>query len=179
MPPPASTPPATSTTRTNWAWTIGTFFGAGLLKPGPGTWGSVAATLIWLACLYTLHPNPIQLTIATLAGVLLAAAIGIPAGTIIARESGREDPGHVVIDEVAGVWLALVACAWPLTHTSANYADWRHALAALLFFRLFDILKPPPARQLERLHGGTGIMLDDLAAGIYALIATRLVSPWL
>jgi phosphatidylglycerophosphatase A len=188
--PPAITPPAPATTtrppRTTWAWTLGTFFGAGLLKPGPGTWGSVAATLLWLACVYLLHPTPIQLTLATLAGTILAVAIGIPAGTIIARESARKDPGHVVIDEVAGVLLALLACAWPLTHpnsaptvlTTTNYADWPHALAALLFFRLFDILKPPPARQLERLPAGTGIMLDDLAAGIYAAIGIRLVSHW-
>ena len=68
---------------------------------------------------------------------MLATAIGIPAATIVARESGREDPGHVVIDEVAGQLFALVAIP----------ADWRHAALGLLLFRAFDITKPPPVRQ--------------------------------
>ena len=80
--------------------------------------------------------------------------IGIPASTIVARESGREDPGHVVIDEVAGQLIN----PDPLPARSA------HAILALLLFRLFDIVKPPPVRQLERLPAGTGIMLDDVAA---------------
>jgi phosphatidylglycerophosphatase A len=143
--------------KTPWAWAVGTFFGAGLLRPGPGTYGSVAALLLWYGAAHAFHPA--HLALWTVAAALIATAIGIPAATIIARESGRDDPGHVVIDEVAGQLFALIAIP----------ADWRHAALALLLFRLLDITKPPPIRQLERLHGGTGIMLDDVAAGLIAL----------
>jgi len=145
--------------RTRWAWTLGTFFGAGLLHPGPGTYGSVAAVLLWYGAAHALHPTPNHLAVGTLLAALLVTATGIPAATIVARESGREDPAHVVIDEVAGQLIALIAM--PATPPAA--------LLALLLFRFFDILKPPPIRQLERLPAGTGIMLDDVAAGLFAL----------
>ena len=155
-------PPAEK--KTLWAWTLGTFFGAGFLKPGPGTYGSIAALLLWYVAAHTLNPSPLTLAIATAIAALAVTLIGIPAATIVARESGREDPGHVVIDEVAGQLIALIAIP----------ADWRHAALSLLLFRLFDILKPPPIRQLERLPGGTGIMLDDVAAGLLALACAQL-----
>jgi phosphatidylglycerophosphatase A len=149
--------------KTRWAWLIGTFFGAGLLSPGPGTYGSVAAVLLWFAAAHAFHPPHFALltTIAALAATL----IGIPAATIVARQSGREDPGHVVIDEVAGQLIALVAMP--------QSAGW--VVLAFLLFRLFDITKPPPVRQLERLPAGTGIMLDDLGAGLYALLLGHIV----
>ena len=159
-------PPAQK--KTLWAWTIGTFFGAGLLKPGPGTYGSIAAVLLWYAAAHLLHPSTIALAIGTAIAAILATLIGIPAATIVARESGREDPGHVVIDEVAGQLIALIAIP----------ADWPHAILSLLLFRLFDILKPPPIRRLERLPEGTGIMLDDVAAGLLALAVAHLIHHW-
>jgi phosphatidylglycerophosphatase A len=152
--------------RTTWAWLIGTFFGTGLLRPGPGTYGSVAAALLWYAAAHALHPSPLALALGTIIAALAATLIGIPAATIVAHESGRKDPGHVVIDEVAGQLIALIAIP----------ADWRHAALSLLLFRLFDILKPPPIRQLERLPAGTGIMLDDVAAGLLALACAQLVN---
>jgi phosphatidylglycerophosphatase A len=159
-------PPAKK--KTLWAWLIGTFFGAGLLKPGPGTYGSIAAVLLWYAAAHLLHPSTTALAIGTAIAAIIATLIGIPAATIVARESGREDPGHVVIDEVAGQLIALIAIS----------VDWRHAALSLLLFRLFDILKPPPIRQLERLPAGTGIMLDDVAAGLFALAVAQLLSLW-
>jgi phosphatidylglycerophosphatase A len=150
--------------KTLWAWLIGTFFGAGLLKPGPGTYGSIAALLLWFGAAHAFHPTTAILAIATAIAALAATLIGIPAATIVARESGRDDPGHVVIDEVAGQLIALLAIP----------ADWPHALLSLLLFRLFDILKPPPVRQLERLPAGTGIMLDDVAAGLLALACAQI-----
>ncbi len=104
----------------------------------------------------------------SLLGIVIATAIGIPAATIVAEESGREDPGHVVIDEVAGQWLTLVVCK----------PDWPHALLALALFRLFDITKPWPIRKLEALPGGWGIMLDDLAAGLFGLIVLLVIQHW-
>ena len=145
--------------KTLWAWTVATFWGAGLGKPGPGTWGSIAALLLWAAYAWGFHPAPQLLLIALVVGIALSIALGVPAATIAARESGRHDPGFVVIDEVAGQWIALLGCR----------ADWRHALLALALFRLFDITKPFPARQLEGLPEGWGIVFDDVAAGLYAL----------
>jgi phosphatidylglycerophosphatase A len=158
-----------SETKTLWAWTLGTFFGAGLLKPGPGTYGSIAAVLLWYGAAHALQPSPIALAIGTAVAAIAATLIGIPAATIVARESGLEDPGHVVIDEVAGQLIALIAIP----------ADWRHATVSLLLFRAFDIIKPPPVRQFERLPKGTGIMLDDVAAGLLALLVAQVVRLFL
>lgn len=158
----------TTKSKTRWAWAAATFFGAGFGKPGPGTWGSVAAALLWFVVVRFAHLSPIQTVILTMSGAVLALLIGIPAATIVEREGEREDPGYVVLDEVCGQWIAL----------AASPANWGHALLALLLFRAFDILKPWPARQLEGLHGGAGIMLDDVAAGVYALAVFLLIHHW-
>ena len=155
--------------KTLWAWTVATFFGAGLGKPGPGTWGSVAAVLLWAAYAGFLHPTPRNLLTALLIGIALTLILGIPAATIAAREAGREDPGFVVIDEVSGQWIALLFSPF----------DLRHALIALVLFRLFDITKPFPARQLENLPEGWGIVFDDVAAGLYALGVASLLRIWI
>lgn len=153
--------------RTRWAWIVATFFGAGLLKPGPGTYGSIAATVVWFI---VMRHVPAHLAPWITLGMAAAATlIGIPAATRVARESGRKDPQIVVIDEVAGQWLALT-----LAPPSLPYA-----LLALLLFRVFDILKPPPVRQLERLPEGVGIVVDDLAAGVYALLVYFLIAATL
>ena len=104
----------------------------------------------------------------SLLAAAIAAAIGIPAATLVARESGRKDPQNVVIDEVAGQWLTLAAAA----------PDWKHALTGLVLFRIFDITKPWPARQLEQLPTGWGIMFDDLAAGFYGAVVLLLLRHW-
>ncbi len=157
-----------SGSRTLWAWTTATFFGIGLIGPGPGTWASLAATALWFLAARAAHLNTTGLALATAIAAVIVTLIGIPAASIVERESGREDPGHVVIDEVAGQWIALALCP----------VEIRHALLAFALFRLFDIVKPWPARQLERLHGGLGIMMDDVAAGIYALVAGLIVHHW-
>jgi phosphatidylglycerophosphatase A len=151
-------------TRPYWAWTVSTFFGAGTLKPGPGTWGSLAAMLSWMLIGRALPP---QLHIpGALAYCALATAIGIPAATLTARSCNRGDPSHVVIDEVAGQMLTLVAA--PLT--------WPAQIAGFVLFRAFDILKPPPIRRLERLRPeGVGIVVDDLGAGVYAFLVLQLL----
>lgn len=154
--------------RTRWAWTISTFFGVGHLRPGPGTWGSAAAVLLWLAAAHWLHPARTSVAIGTAVAALLLLAVGIPASSIVAREAGTEDPQFVVVDEVAGQWIALIG---------AGLRPWSWLLAFLLF-RLFDILKPAPARQLDRMHGGFGIMMDDVAAGVYALILVCLATKY-
>jgi len=152
-----------------WAWTIATFFGAGFGKPGPGTWGSVAAVLLWAAYAKALHPAPRTLLLVLLAGIFLSILPGGPATTIVARESGRKDPQFVVIDEVAGQGIALLF----------SPVDWSHALIALILFRLFDITKPFPVRRLENLPEGWGIVFDDVAAGLYALGVASLLRIWI
>jgi phosphatidylglycerophosphatase A len=165
---PPIPPPRNEINKKYWAWAVATFFGAGFGKPGPGTWGSVAAVLLWAAYAIFLHPTPQSILIALLIGVALTLILGIPAATIVARESGRKDPQFVVIDEVSGQWIALLFCP----------VDWRHGLIALVLFRLFDITKPFPARQLENLPEGWGIVLDDVAAGLYALGVASLLRLW-
>lgn len=146
--------------KTAWAWLIGTFFGIGRLKPGPGTWASAATVVLWRAFAPFAGGHQIP---AAIAAAALVTAIGIPAATRVARESGRKDPGFVVIDEVAGQLIALIGAP----------QHWKTLLASLILFRVFDILKPPPLRRLEDLPEGTGIMLDDVGAGIYALAAMQ------
>jgi len=151
--------------KTAWAWVVGTFFGAGFGKPGPGTYGSAATAVLWFLINHFFPESPLHTSLHTLLAAIVVTAIGIPAATRVARESGRKDPQIVVIDEVAGqlVALALAAPVWP------------QVLLGLVLFRVFDILKPPPVRQLEKLPEGTGIMLDDVAAGVYALIVFWLI----
>jgi len=155
--------------KTFWAWAVGTFFGAGFGKPGPGTWGSVAAVLLWAVYAFGFHPAPLTLLVVLLGAIALSLIVGIPAATIVARESGRKDPQFVVVDEVAGQWITLIG----------SHADWRHALIALVLFRLFDITKPFPVRQIEALPEGWGIVLDDVGAGLYALVIASLLHLWI
>jgi phosphatidylglycerophosphatase A len=151
-----------------WAELVGTFFGAGYMKPGPGTWGSAGATLTWWLLTRYAYPANASHT-ALIAGAIVYAAVatlvGIPAATAIARARGKKDPQQVVIDEVAGQMIALIAA--PLT--------WKAFLAAFILFRAFDMTKPFPIRRLEHLPEGTGIVVDDLGAGIYALIVMQLL----
>ncbi len=146
-----------------WATLTATFFGIGRLHPGPGTWGSAATVVIWAAVAHALPPS-LRTPVAIILAVLVVL-IGIPAATRVARASAVKDPQFVVIDEVAGQLIALIAV--PLA--------WKTFLAGLILFRVFDIVKPPPVRQLERLPEGTGIVLDDVAAGIFALVGMHLL----
>jgi len=154
---------ATASTAPKWATLVATFFGAGRLRPGPGTWGSLAATLLWWALARQL-PEPARLPVILLL-IILVTAIGIPAATLEARGCGGKDPSHVVIDEVAGQLVTLIAS--PIL--------WKPLLAGLILFRVFDILKPPPIRSLEKLPEGTGIVVDDLGAGVYGLIVLQVL----
>jgi phosphatidylglycerophosphatase A len=155
----AGVPPAVAeASRTPlWAMLVGTFFFIGRLRPGPGTWASAVTVLLWAAVAHALAPTvrtPIAIALA-----VLVTLLGIPAASAVARGSGAKDPQFVVIDEVAGQLVALIAV--PLA--------WKSFVASFILFRAFDILKPPPVRQLEALPEGTGIVLDDVAAGLYAL----------
>ena len=150
---------------------IGSGLGSGLAPIAPGTAGSLAAVVLyWLLTLLIPSDNP-----AIQQGLLLALiTAGFPLGVWacgLLSTAANPDPGRAVWDEFVGMWLACLLL--PPT--------WYWLVAAFILFRLFDITKPWPARQLEKLPGGWGIMADDVAAGLYAatlLNAARLVIGW-
>jgi phosphatidylglycerophosphatase A len=146
-----------------WATLVATFFGIGRLRPGPGTWGSAATIMLWAAMAHALVPS--LRTPVAIALTVLVILVGIPAATQVARGAGKKDPQFVVIDEVVGQLIALIAV--PLA--------WKSFLAGFILFRAFDIVKPPPVRQLEAIPEGAGIVLDDVAAGLYALGCVHLL----
>ena len=136
------------------ALAVATWFGCGFVPVAPGTVGSLAALVIaiWL-------PHP----------AILAAALLIPgvwAADVTARRMKLKDPGIVVVDEVIGLWVTLAGA------TTLNWKSW---LISFLLFRLFDIWKPFPVRQLEALPGGVGIVADDVAAGLYGALVIFIV----
>src|SRR5580698_4267874 len=146
-----------------WATLLATFFGVGLLRPGPGTWGSAATVVLWWLVAHGIAPSW-RPALATLLAAL-AVAVGIPAATQVSRATGLKDPQFVVIDEVAGQLITLIAAP----------VAWQSLLLGFILFRGFDIVKPPPVRQLEHLSEGYGIVLDDVGAGLYALIVMQVV----
>ena len=146
-----------------WATLVATFFGVGLIRPGPGTWGSAATVLLWWLVARGIAPGWQAAAAALLAA--LAVLVGIPAATQVSRASGLKDPQFVVIDEVAGQLITLIAVP----------VAWKSLLLGFILFRAFDIVKPPPVRQLEHLPEGFGIVIDDVGAGLYALAVMQIL----
>lgn len=141
------------------ATALATGFGAGYSPLAPGTAGTAVGLLLFL---------PLSLLPATaqLAATAVTFGLGVFVSTHVARRAAIKDPGIVVIDEVVGLWVSLLFL--PLTPAVA-------ALAFLLF-RLLDMIKPYPARQLEALPEGLGIMADDVMAAIYANLMLRVIA---
>ncbi|PYE81183.1 phosphatidylglycerophosphatase A family protein [Pseudoroseicyclus aestuarii] len=150
---------------------VATFFYSGLLRPAPGTWGSLAALLAaWL--IYVVG-GP-WLVLLALGIVLLA---GWPAAKAEREASGAEDPGHIVIDEVAGQWVALLPVLIGAAHVGAPVLSlWPGWIAAFVLFRLFDIWKPGPVGWADRRGDVTGLMLDDLIAGAMAAVCVVILA---
>ena len=135
---------------------LATWFGIGLLRPAPGSWGSLAALPCAWAIVY--YGGPYALALAT----VVLFFLGCWVSGLYEQASGGKDPGVVVIDEVAGQWLVLIA---------APLDPWYY-LAGFLFFRLCAITKPWPANWAERrFSGGLGIMMDDFMAALYGFAA--------
>ena len=142
---------------------LATWFGVGLLRPAPGTWGSLAALPLAWAIVH-IGGAP-----ALAAATVVVFALGCWAADVYENAGGGKDPGVVVIDEVAGQWLGLIAA--PL--------DPAYYLAGFLLFRLCDITKPWPAGWADRrVGGGLGIMLDDVLAALYGLGAIAAFRYW-
>lgn len=149
---------------------LATLCGIGNLRPAPGTWGSLAAlplafVLIWLGGGGLLA-----------AGIIAVFAAGLWATKAEIAATGDTDPSHVVIDEVAGQWIALLPIGFGVTMTgAAPLALWPGWIAAFLLFRLFDIWKPGPIGRADARGDAMGVMLDDVQAGVAAALGTFLL----
>jgi phosphatidylglycerophosphatase A len=152
--------PATVTGPERLAVLIATVCGVGYAPLAPGT----VASLVTAVALGIIPFSRVGLVVF----LVLVVVVGTWAAHVAERVIGGKDPGAIVVDEVAGMTLAVVV--FPLTP---------EVLAAgLAFFRVFDVLKPPPAHQSQRITGGIGVMIDDLIAGLYALACVA-ASRWL
>jgi len=139
---------------------IATGLGAGYFPVAPGTAGSALGLALVIALRQTsLQPAGLAASLATLAGALFA--LGVWSAGKAEKVFGRIDPGPVVIDEVAGQIITFIA---------TPRVNWTGLIAGFVLFRVFDIVKPFPARRAERFPGGWGIMVDDLVAGLYSLL---------
>jgi phosphatidylglycerophosphatase A len=154
--------PSAAPRRSPGAFLIATWFGCGYAPKAPGTAGSLAALIIAIALHYFLRygGGVERATLLLLTAILLAP--GIWSASVVAKETNKTDPQIVVVDEVIGQWITLAG---------ATAFNWKTYLAAFVLFRLFDIWKPAPARQLESLPLGWGIVADDVMAGIYGALA--------
>ena len=144
---------------------IATLCGIGLLRPAPGTWGSIAA--LPPAALLHLAGGPWLLC----AGIAVATALGLWATASVT--AGAEDPDRpeIVIDELAGQWIALLPVSAGASFAGAGFLElWPGWLAAFALFRLFDVCKPGPVGWADRRHDALGVMLDDLIAGFFAAL---------
>lgn len=137
-----------------------TFFGVGLLRPAPGTWGSVAGWCVGICILGFLSPTTLFLA------CILLSLLGISAVNSYENITKSHDASHIVIDEVAGVWLALAICG----QTAIQ------AVLALVLFRIFDITKPSIIGIIDKkAKGGLGVMGDDVVAGFVAGVFTAMI----
>ena len=141
--------------------------GVGYLPLMPGTFGSLLAVGIFLL-LARFVPGS-SLIVAVVVLILAFTVVGIWAGTRTEQLLGRKDPGKVVVDEVAGQFIAL----FPLT----LFTHWSTTavIVSFILFRFFDIVKPYPANRLQELNGGAGIMCDDLVAGVYGAVVISII----
>lgn len=145
-----------------YVW-IATWFGAGFLRPAPGTWGSLAALPFGLFLLVFTN------TATLLAAVVLITLLGWWAARAFERDSGDHDSKMIVVDEVAGQWLALVPLSLP--HFSGGAYNPVYVISSFILFRIFDIIKPWPVSHFDqKVAGATGVMGDDIIAGLYAAL---------
>jgi phosphatidylglycerophosphatase A len=142
---------------------IATWFYCGYTPKAPGTAGSLAAAAIAMLLARGFGWSGWQIA---LLGALLCP-LGIWASTVLSRELNLKDPQIIVVDEVVGQWIAFAGIT---LHDRAAHVSWIGGIAAFALFRLFDIWKPWPVHQAEQMEGGTGIVMDDVLAGIYAAL---------
>lgn len=150
---------------------IATVFGVGHMRPAPGTWGSAVGVVTALGLQY-LGGFPL-LVVAT----VLVFFVGWWATAVATRGSDDHDPSEIVIDEVAGQWIALLLVSYGAWHAGVDplrmYPGW---IAGFLLFRLFDITKPGIIGWADRRGDALGVMLDDVIAGVFAAICTGILA---
>ncbi len=148
-----------------------TGLGTGYMPIAPGTWGSAAVTLIFLAVAFGADSRAICVFTTMAIVVVVSSIVCVALGGFAESAYGKKDASQCTIDEWAG--QALTYMFLPLSSEPIKLL----AVAGVGFFafRLFDIVKPPPARQLEKLPRGWGVLTDDLAAGVYANITAQLI----
>ncbi len=154
-------------------WVI-TGGGLGLLKPAPGSWGTLGPAILFWMLLWGKVFDPWR-SVVCLVGAIITGILTVQLSPWAIRYFGREDPGSVVLDEYCGYWVACLFLPLPLAATSSLWHAWLATAAVYILFRLFDTLKLPPCRQLENLPAGWGILLDDIAAGIQVNIILQIV----
>jgi phosphatidylglycerophosphatase A len=137
---------------------IASGFGSGYSPVAPGTAGSLLATVLWLALSYFFPHYLLLITTSIL--IVLFTILGIWSANELEPYWGK-DPSRIVVDEMVGVWIALLA---------VNNWNMYYTLLAFVLFRLFDIFKPLGIRKMESLKGGLGVMMDDIVAGIYSFV---------
>lgn len=152
---------------------VATLGGIGTLPVAPGTWGSLAA----LPLGYALHGLGGFFLLAT--ATLLVCGLGWWATAAEEAATGTHDPGEIVIDEVIGQWIALWPLSAGLSHAGIDpwVFPWPGWVGAFVLFRLFDIWKPGPVGWADRQPGATGVMLDDIIAGLFAAIGVA-IAAW-
>ena len=143
--------------------------GVGLLPGAPGTWGTLVAVAAF-AVVRLLTPGEVPV----LALIIAATVLGLLLARRVEDELGRRDPGAFVLDEAAGYWVAVLGFGG-FAGFGGDVAWGWIAAGAFVLFRIFDILKPPPVRQCDRIPGAFGVMLDDLVAGALANLVLRIV----
>ena len=167
-----------------------TALGLGFLRPASGTWGSLPPAVVAGILLLTHQPAwLIDLSMVLLLAIGCVACLRF--GKAAERACGGKDPGQVVADEVAGQAIVLLALPWasvaswgsgslvPPAGVSPLLFDLGLTAVAFLLFRIFDVLKPPPANGLQKLGGGLGILVDDLIAGAMAAVLLQVVIRFL
>lgn len=141
-------------------------FGSGLIKPAPGTWGTLSAVPLYLLLLMFMSSS----SVAYLSIILISFLVGVYLCGQTAKDVGVHDHGAIVWDEIVGFLITMAFV--PLT--------WSNVVLGFVLFRFFDIIKPWPIKLLDRhVHGGFGIMIDDVLAGIFAWVLLILAQPYL
>ena len=153
-----------------------TVLGAGHMRPASGTWGSLYAAAIWAGCwwlLTTIAAPAWAIEIVTLIGIAVSSWLSILWGQWAIDRFGRKDPSQFVLDEFAGQWVALL---WLPQIVATGFWPFAWVVGGqFVLFRILDVIKPPPARQMERLPAGVGILTDDLMSGLYAAIVGQVL----
>ena len=164
-------------------WFSATAGGLGHMWPASGTWGSLPPALLMVGMAWTPAPGWVHMLVQLVLAVLASIAC-VRVGDRVEQFAGRKDPGVVVIDEVAGMALTLVLSLLGVALSSGGIARLGESMPLTLplavaaggffWFRVMDVIKPPPARRLQAVPGGLGLLIDDLVVAPYAALALLL-----